>query len=206
MPRYGYIRLDKKDSDVARQASQLDSIGKFDRIFIEQNKDTHDTSSVFSQLNKVISQLRPGDLLYVASLDRFCSQVKEFIERVDLILSKKANFICLEESIDTRSVLSRSIMKIVKILESIDRETMSERKKDGIKAAREDGRRIGRPPISIPIGFRDVCKDWSAGKITGVEAIGRCGMKSTSFYKKAAELGYTRKKPNNTEIKRDNSK
>lgn len=194
MSRYGYIRLDKKDQDVARQASQLDSIGKFDRIFIEQKRDPNYSSYTFDQLNKLIQSLQPGDLLYVASLDRFCSQMKDFIKRVDMILSKKANFICLEESFDTRSGVSKSILKVVKILESIDRETMSERKKDGIKAARDDGRRIGRPPVSIPIGFRDICKEWSAGKISGIEAIGKCGMKSTSFYKKAAELGYIREK------------
>ena len=194
MPRYGYIRLDKKDRDVARQASQLDSIGKFDRIFVEQSREGNNSSFVFDQLDKVIQQLQPGDLLYVASIDRFCSQMKDFIERVDTILSKKANFICLEESFDTRSGVSKNIIRIVKVLGSIDRVTMSERKKDGIKAARADGRRIGRPPVSIPVGFRDICKDWSAGRITGVEAISRCGMKSTSFYKKAAEMGYIREK------------
>ncbi|MHB1484570.1 MAG: recombinase family protein [Saccharofermentanales bacterium] len=194
MPRYGYIRLDKKDNDVARQASQLDSIGKFDRIIVEQRRADINIPSPFEQLDKLISQLKPGDLLYAASLDRFCSQTKDFIERVDAVLAKKAHFICLEESFDTRAGASRNVIKVVRILASIDKITMSDRKKDGIRAARDDGRRIGRPPVSIPAGFRDICKDWSAGRITGVEAISRSGMKSTSFYKKAAELGYIREK------------
>jgi DNA invertase Pin-like site-specific DNA recombinase len=194
MPRYGYIRLDKRDADVARQASQLDSIGGFDKIFVEQPARNQSIRFVPEQLNKVIALLQSGDLLYVASLDRFCSQIREFVDRVDQIRTKGADFISLDESFDTRSSSSKTAMKMIRSLEFIERQTMSQRKKEGIRAARDEGRRIGRPPISIPVGFREICKEWERGGISGVEAIQRSKMKSTSFYKKAAELGYSRKK------------
>ena len=195
MPRYGYIRLDKKDSDVARQASQLDSIGGFDKLFVEQGRGSdHATKSSSEQLEKALSLLKPGDLLYVASLDRFCSQTRDFIGLVERILSIGADFISLDESFDTRSASSKNTLRMIKALETLDRQTMSSRKKEGIRVARSEGRRIGRPPVSIPVGFREICKEWEQGRITGVEAIRKSRMKSTSFYKKAAELGYTRKK------------
>lgn len=194
MPRYGYIRLDKKDPDVARQASQLDSIGGFDKIFVEQRRGSFSVNSVPEQLEKVMNQLQPGDLLYVASLDRFCGQIRDFLERVDRIVSRGAEFIALDESFDTRSPSSKSTLRMIKSLEALDRQTMSARKKEGIRAAREEGRRIGRPPVSIPVGFREICREWAEGRITGVEAIRRSGMKSTSFYKKAAGTGFVRKK------------
>jgi len=71
---------------------------------------------------------------------------------------------------------------------------MSKKKKDGIKIAREKGKRVGRPPVSIPVGFRQLCSDWADGKITGVEAIRISKMKSTTFYTKATELGFVRGK------------
>ena len=194
MPRYGYIRLDKRDADVARQASQLDSIGGFDKIFVEQPARSHSVHVVPDQLNKVIGLLQSGDLLYVASLDRFCSQIREFVDRVEQIRTKGADFISLDESFDTRAASSKTAMKMIRSLEFIERQTMSLRKKEGIRTARNEGRRIGRPPISIPVGFREICKEWEQGHITGVDAIQRSKMKSTSFYKKAAELGYSRKK------------
>ncbi len=194
MTRYGYIKLDKKDPDVARQASLLDTIGGFDKLFVEQKKSKELPNLIPEQLTKVMQLLQNGDLLYVASFDRFCTQTREFIERVEWILSQDADFISLEEVFDTRSSTSKSVFKTIKALETLDRETMSLRKKEGIRIAREDGRRIGRPPVSIPVGFRDICKDWELGKITGVEAIRKSKMKSTSFYKKADELGYRRNK------------
>ncbi len=194
MPRYGYIRLDKKDPDVARQASQLDSIGGFDKVFVEQRRGPFSLNSIPEQLEKVMNLLQPGDLLYVASLDRFCGQIRDFLERVDRIVSRGAEFIALDESFDTRSPSSKSTLRMIKSLEALDRQTMSTRKKEGIRAAREEGRRIGRPPVSIPVGFREICREWSEGRIAGVEAIRRSGMKSTSFYKKAAGMGFVRKK------------
>lgn len=194
MPRYGYIRLDKKDSDVARQASQLDSIGGFDKLFVEQQRGPDRAGGVPDQLEKAIGILQPGDLLYVASLDRFCTQTRDFIERLEQIQSKGAEFVSLHESFDTRSSSSKNTLRMIRALDAIDRQTMSARKKEGIRAARDEGRRIGRPPVSIPVGFREICREWEQGRITGVEAIRRSEMKSTSFYKKAAELGYKRKK------------
>lgn len=194
MPRYGYIRLDKRDPDVARQAAQLDRIGGFDKIFVEQKKGDFSLDLVPEQLNRAIGMLQKGDLLFISSLDRFCCTSKEFLERVDEITAKNADLICLEENFDTRSPSAKNMVKMIKTLEQLDRSTMSARKKQGIKAARDEGRQIGRPPVSIPVGFRTICREWAEGTITGVEAIRRSGMKSTSFYKKAAELGYERNK------------
>ena len=194
MPRYGYIRLDKKDPDIARQASQMDSIGGFDKLFVEQRHGNYSKNSIPEQLNKVINLLQPGDLLYVASLDRFCDQTREFIERLEIIIAKGADFVSLDEAFDTRSNSSKGTLRMIKALESNEKTAMSNRKKEGIKAARADGRIIGRPPVSIPVGFREICKEWAKCNITGIEAIKKSNMKSTSFYKKALELGYTRKK------------
>ena len=36
MPRYAYMMLDHIEKDVSRQAMQLDTIGNFDKIFVER--------------------------------------------------------------------------------------------------------------------------------------------------------------------------
>ena len=191
MAKYGYIRLDEKDPDVARQASQLDTIGDFDKIFVEQEKKTNNCVND-NQLNRAIDLMKNGDVLFVATLDRLCSGANGFIEIVEKILSKNADLVCLENSFDTRNPAGKNTLKFVKTILNIEKENMSQKKKIGIKKAREKGKRVGRPPVSIPIGFRKICEEWVEGKITGVEAINRSGMKSTTFYAKALSLGYGR--------------
>ncbi len=189
MAKYGYIRLDEKDPDVARQASQLDTIGSFDKIFVE-HEIKNQVNRNDTQLNRLIGTLQKDDVLFVATLDRLCFGSARFIEIVELINSKDAYLVCLENSFDTRNPAGKNTYKLIKTIIEIERENMSQKKKNGIKKAKEDGKRVGRPPVSIPIGFRKICEDWSCGKITGVEAIKLSEMKSTTFYAKALSLGH----------------
>ncbi len=189
MARYGYMLLDRTDPDVNRQAMQLDTIGEFDRIFVDRRKDGDDSGSR-SQRSRMILQLEPGDVVYSASVDRLSDNLKDLVSVIGEMTGRKAHLAILQEGLDSRSTAG---LKALRLLESVNRlefEYQSERKKAGIRAAREQGRRIGRPPVSIPPGFRDICKAWSDGKISGVEAIRRSGLRSTSFYKKAGELGF----------------
>jgi len=98
--------------------------------------------------------------------------------------------VLLEENFDTRSLAGRQSLKMLKTFARLDYLFQSERKKQGIEAARGQGRRIGRPPVAIPAQFREICQLWASGQINGREAARRAGLRSTSFYKKAAELGF----------------
>ncbi|MDD2392437.1 MAG: recombinase family protein [Eubacteriales bacterium] len=188
MARYAYMKIDDKDRDSARQALLLDDIGGFERIYVD------DMTS--DKLNRALSVLKPGDVLYVASADRICCSIREFLKINSIISKAGADFCCLDISFDTRSVSSEQILRTLEILSDIESDAMSRKKKTGIERARAQGRRVGRPPVSIPAGFRTICRKWEEGSITGTEAIRMSGLKSTSFYKKASELGYDRNKKN----------
>lgn len=200
MARYAYIRLDEDDKDSTRQALLLDDISGFDRIFVdnfhlkEYKKNASGQNVSDNKLIRLIENLQPGDTVYAASADRVCDSIREFINLVKDIRDKGADFICLDISFDTRSDSSEVAMRIMEKLDEIERTKDSNKKIKGIEKARNKGRRIGRPPVSIPSGFRDVCKAWESGEITGPEAIERSGLKSTSFYKKAGELGFKKTK------------
>ncbi len=199
MARYAYIRLDDRDQEPMRQADLLDSIGGFDRIYVDniRNKaeeDLSDAGSDGTKLEKAITSLAEGDVLYVAFADRVCGNIPEFIRLVRRIRSAGANFCCLEISFDTRSASADHLLRMLETLSRIETEEMSRKKKSGIARARAEGRRVGRPPVNIPAGFRTICRKWSEGAITGSQAIRMSGMKSTSFYKKAAELGFRKSK------------
>ena len=129
-------------------------------------------------------------MIYAAAADRFCNNLKDFLTIYEKIAARGAELVLLEEALDSRAATGRQVLKILNAFARLDYLYQSERKKAGISKARAAGRRIGRPPVSIPPGFRDICRRWSAGEITGQEAMAESGLRSTSFYKKAAELGF----------------
>ena len=202
MARYAYIRIDDQDKDPARQAMLLDTIGGFDKIYVDdlriRKDDLHEDRAEAGtekklKLSRALASLIKSDVLYVASADRVCESISGFIEIVGTIKAAGADFCCLDISFDSRSPASELALRVLETLHGIETEAMSRKKKSGIERARANGRRVGRPPVSIPAGFRVICRKWEEGKITGAEAISMSGMKSTSFYKKASELGF--KKP-----------
>lgn len=187
MARYGYVRLDAREKEIGRQAAQLDSIGGFDRIAVE--RPARGTSPTM-QWDRLVASLQPGDLVVVASADRIADSARRFLEAVAQVREKEADLSVLEEGIDTRTPTGRHILRAVGSLVRIEREGMSQRKKDGLREAKEKGRRIGRPPLPQPPGFRETCREWSEGRLDFREAAARSGMKTTSFFKKAKELGF----------------
>ena len=187
MARYGYMMLNRADADVSRQALQLDSIGGFDRIFVDRHLRGQDSRE---QRARLIGLLQAGDVVYAAAADRFCDHLRDFLNCQQQIALAGAELVLLQENLDSRSPGGRQTIRVLQAFDLLDFSFQSERKKAGIRLARQEGRRIGRPPVAIPPGFRDICRDWSAGLINGREAARRSGLRSTSFYKKAAEMGF----------------
>ena len=187
MARYGYMLLDRHDQDVGRQAMQLDTIGGFDRIFVDRMIREHDGRE---QRERLLAALKPGDVVYAAAVDRFCVHLRDFLQVYTVLRQCGADLVLLEENFDSRSPAGRQTLRVLGSFDKLDFTYQSDRKKAGIRKARDAGRRIGRPPVSIPPGFREICKAWSQGQLTGREAAARSGLRSTSFYKKAAELGF----------------
>lgn len=187
MARYAYMLLDQTEKDVSRQAMQLDTIGGFDKIFVDRISPRQPERE---QRQRLIALLAAGDVVYAAAIDRFCDQSRDFFEVYYEFEQRGAELVLLEENFDTRSQAGRQSLKMLKTFARLDYLFQSERKKQGIEAARGQGRRIGRPPVAIPPHFREICQKWSMGQITGREAARQAGLRSTSFYKKAAELGF----------------
>lgn len=187
MARYGYILIDEKDSDLGRQAMQLDTIGEFTRIFIDRHEGDMRGRE---QRARLLTLLKPGDVVYAAAADRFCDHLRDFLVCYEHIQNMGCDIVLLEETLDSRSASGKLAIKTLMAFDRLNFEYQSDRKKAGIQKARDSGRRIGRPPVPIPPGFREICKAWSEGRISGREAAEKSGLRSTSFYKKASELGF----------------
>ncbi|MGI6298794.1 MAG: recombinase family protein [Saccharofermentanales bacterium] len=186
MSRYGYIRLDEAEVQLSRQALQLDTIGGFDRLFVEHQA----VIDQWEQRNRLLNGLQSGDVIYTAAADRICNSLKDFLDFVQALEKIGADLVLLEEGLDTRTAAGQKSLRLLNSFQQLNHKAQSTRKKAGIAKARKKGRRIGRPPVSIPPDFRNICRLWSLGEISGREAMRRSGLKQTSFYKKAAELGY----------------
>jgi DNA invertase Pin-like site-specific DNA recombinase len=77
--------------------------------------------------------------------DRFARSTKHLITALEEFCHLGIDFISYQENIDTSSPLGKAIFTIVSAIAELERNIIVERVKSGLRRARENGKRLGRP-------------------------------------------------------------
>lgn len=91
--KIGYARVSKIDQDLEKQIQQLKLVG-CERIYEEKITGTKIDRP---ELEKLLDQLREGDVVVVAELTRLSRSTKDLFKIVEIIESKKANIKSLKK-------------------------------------------------------------------------------------------------------------
>lgn len=142
----GYARVSTKDQNLDGQRDALAAAGA-ERIFADT---ITGTARSRTELDRLLIELRPGDVVVVTKYDRLARSLKDLLEIVDLIQARGAGFRSLGEDIDTTSPAGRLIFHVFASIAQFERERIVERTKEGLEAARKRGRVGGRPPALSP--------------------------------------------------------
>ena len=142
----GYARVSTKDQNLDGQRDALATAGA-ERIFADTITGTARTRP---ELDRMMTELRDGDVVVVAKYDRLARSLKDLLEIVDLIQARGAGFRSLGEDIDTTTPAGRLVFHVFASIAQFERERIVERTKEGLAAARKRGRVGGRPPALSP--------------------------------------------------------
>jgi len=141
----GYARVSTQDQNLERQTDQLLQSG-CERIF--QEKITG-TKKERPELDRILDQLRQGDIIIVTELTRLSRSIKDLFSLVDMIHQKGANLRSIKEPwLDTTTPQGKLLFAIFAGVSQFERDLTSERTKEGLSSARARGRKGGRPPKS----------------------------------------------------------
>jgi DNA invertase Pin-like site-specific DNA recombinase len=138
----GYARVSTVDQNLALQRDALTE-AKCEHIFTEL------LSGAVTERPELMAALkfaRSGDTLVVWKLDRLARSVKQLIETVEKLRSRKIGFRSLTEAIDTTTPQGRLVFHMFSALAEFERSLIRERTQAGLAAARRIGRTGGRPP------------------------------------------------------------
>ena len=102
------------------------------------------------ELDPLLDQLRPGDVVVVTKYDRLARSLKDLLEIVEAIEGKGAGFRSLGEGIDTTTPVGRPVFQVFASIAEFERGRIAERTREGLEAARKRGRVGGRPPALSP--------------------------------------------------------
>src|SRR5262249_51926756 len=149
----GYARVSTLDQKPALQIDALKAAG-IERIFTEK---AGGAQRERPELSAALDYIRQGDTLVVWKLDRLARSMRQLIETVEDLQSRGIELRSLTESIDTATPGGCLVFHIFGALAEFERAVIRERTSAGLQAARERGKKGGRPRTLGP-------KDLAAAK------------------------------------------
>jgi DNA invertase Pin-like site-specific DNA recombinase len=114
--------------------------------------------------------LRNGDVLVVWKLDRLSRSLKDVLSLMEKIQHAGAGFQSLTEAIDTTSPAGRMMMQIVATFAEFERAMLRERTRNGLDAARKQGRIGGRRPNLKAHQQQEIVQLVNSGQKTAADA------------------------------------
>lgn len=189
---FAYCRVSSTDQNEDRQVEAMLELGINERdIFIDKCSGKDFDRPQYKALKL---QLREGDLLVIKSIDRLGRNYKQICEEWrEIVRDIKANIKVVDMPIldTTRTdgligeVISDIVLQLLGYVAEQERAFIKQRQAEGIKLAKEKGKRLGKPPIQYPDNWQEVYLVWKSGSITAREAMKRLNLRPTSFYKLA---------------------
>ena len=188
----GYARVSSREQNLDRQLIELKKYVPEENIVVDKQSGKDLDRPGYQALKGALG-LRPGDTLYIKSLDRLSrnkADIKKELEWFQkngirlMILDLPTSMIQVPQGQEWIIEMINNIL--IEVLSSIaqqERETIRARQREGIEAAKQKGKHLGRPPLIIPENFDAVIVKWKNGEITAKEAMRLTGLKRSSFYK-----------------------
>lgn len=192
MEQYAYIRVSTKEQNIDRQIMALKpyQIPK-KNIYCDyqSGKDFKRPS-----YQKLMKKLKKGDLLIIKSIDRLGRNYNEILVQWQYITKElKADILVLDmELLDTRkktgtltgTLIADLVLEIFAYVAQTEREFICQRQAEGIAAAKQKGKKFGRPEKEMPIQFDEICHKCEVGEISTRQAAELLGISHTTFYRR----------------------
>lgn len=103
------------------------------------------------ELDRLLSVVKEGDTIYCSSIDRLTRSLKHFMTLIDFAKEKKIKFVLGDFEVDCRgelSALMQGQLLMLSMVSEIMRLMIVESVKDGLIAARSEGRVGGQPKLT----------------------------------------------------------
>ena len=190
MTVYAYARVSARDQNLERQLSAFYDFGVIESNIYSDKKSGKDFER--KAYKRLFKKLRAGDLLVIKSIDRLGRNYDAIIAEWNLITNKiGADILVLDMPLlDTRTkadnlvgkFISDIVLQVLSFVAENERENIKARQAEGIKIAKQNGVRFGRPNFVYSEEFKSVARDYLAKRISANAAMVKLNLKKQNFY------------------------
>ena len=171
--RIGYVRVSTKEQNEARQISSMEESG-VEKIYIDKQSGKDFNRPEYQRM---ISELKKGDVVVLHSLDRLGRNYDEIIKEWSKITKEiEADIIVLDMPLLNTTIsqndltgrfMADLVLQILSYVSETERQNIKKRQAEGIAIAKAEGKYKGRSKKEVDMNlFNENKKLLKAGKIT----------------------------------------
>lgn len=187
---FGYARVSSKDQNLDRQIEELIKYGVEERDIIVDKQSGKDFNRNGYKTLKY-NLLRNGDTLVIKELDRLGRNMEQIKVEWKELEDVGVNLVVIDNPILNtagktdleKKLISNIVFELLSYMSEKERLKIKQRQAEGIKIAKEKGKKFGRPKVGYPDNWEEVYNRWVNKEITAVVAMYELNLKKNTFYK-----------------------
>ena len=187
-----YARVSSREQNLDRQIEAFKKLGADEREIICDKESGKNLERSGYQALKT-AMLRSGDTLIVKSLDRLSRNKTDI--RNELQYFKDNNIRLKVIDLPTTmmdlpegqewifEMVNNILIEVLGTIAEQERQTIRQRQREGVAAAKVKGKHLGRPQVELPENYEAVIAQWKDKTITARQAMSMLGVSKSSFYR-----------------------
>lgn len=189
---YGYARVSSIGQNLDRQIIALRQYVPEDNIVVDKQSGKDIQRPGYQALKSQLG-LRAGDNLYITSIDRLSRNKSDIKDELQWFKDHEVRLMILDLPTSMIEVpqgqewiidmINNILIEVLSSMAEQERLTIRKRQQEGIDAAKQKGKHLGRPRIQISENFQEVYDQWKRKEITAKKAMEQLEISASSFYR-----------------------
>lgn len=165
--KIAYVRVSTVEQNEQRQIEGIEKHG-IDKWYIEK---VSGKSTNRPELQKMLSEVQSGDVIYVHDFSRLARSTKDLLEIVESLNKRNIHIVSNKENIDTNTNSGKLMLTMFAAIYEFERTNMLERQAEGIEIAKRENKyaNCGRKKTEITDEYENLIRQYADGRITKVQ-------------------------------------
>lgn len=161
---FGYVRVSTQDQSVESQKNSISRYCIDQKMMVDEWIELEMStrkSTAHRRIDELLNKLSPSDIVISSELSRLGRSIKETLNTIETIIqNKQARLILIKQNLDLNpnaknNVANKVLITIFSMLAELERDFISERTKEGLRARAAKGIKLGKPKGVIQASMYD---------------------------------------------------
>ena len=161
---YGYVRVSTQEQSVDSQKNSISRYCVDQKLMVDEWIELEMSSrksTALRRIDELLDKLQPNDMVIASELSRLGRSIKETLNTIEIIMKEKqSRLVLIKQNLDlnpsgSNNMSNKILITVFSMLAELERDFISERTKEGLRASVAKGVKLGKPKGGIQASMYD---------------------------------------------------